>query len=60
MIGLAYIPPLWRLVMDKRVLALYDGDITKANIDPRKRAKVLARYGAADPSGPTPVEADAA
>jgi alkane 1-monooxygenase len=47
MIVLAYFPPLWRRVMDKRVLAHYDGDITRANIQPRKRAAVLARYGAA-------------
>jgi alkane 1-monooxygenase len=45
MLGLAYIPPLWRWVMDKRVLAVYDGDVTKANIQPSKREKVLARYG---------------
>jgi alkane 1-monooxygenase len=46
MLGLAYLPPVWRAVMDRRVLAHYDGDVTKANIHPPKRAKVLARYGA--------------
>jgi alkane 1-monooxygenase len=46
MLGVAYIPPLWRAVMDRRVLAHYDGDVTLANIHPRTRAKVLARYGA--------------
>jgi alkane 1-monooxygenase len=46
MIVLAYFPPLWRRVMDKRVLAHYGGDVTQANIHPKKRAKVLARYGA--------------
>ncbi|MQA63682.1 MAG: alkane 1-monooxygenase [Actinophytocola sp.] len=46
MILAAYIPPLWRSVMDKRVLDHYDGDITQANIQPSKREKVLARYGA--------------
>ena len=44
MLGLAYLPPLWRKVMDKRVLALYGGDVTKANIQPSKREKVLAKY----------------
>jgi alkane 1-monooxygenase len=44
MLGMAYMPPLWRKVMDKRVLALYGGDITKANIHPPKRAKLLAKY----------------
>lgn len=47
MILLAYIPPLWRRVMDKRVLAHYDGDITRANIHPPVRDRVLARYGVA-------------
>jgi alkane 1-monooxygenase len=46
MLGIAYIPPLWRKVMDKRVLAMYDGDVTKANIQPSKRKKVLAKYAA--------------
>jgi alkane 1-monooxygenase len=45
MLGLAYVPPVWRMVMDKRVLALYDGDITRANIQPSKREKVLRAYG---------------
>jgi alkane 1-monooxygenase len=27
------------------VLAHYDGDVTRANIHPRKRAAILARYG---------------
>ena len=45
MLGLAYIPPVWRRVMDRRVLAHYDGDVTLANIHPPKRDKVLARYG---------------
>jgi alkane 1-monooxygenase len=45
MILLAYFPPVWRRVMDHRVVAHYGGDVTRANIHPRKRAKVLARYG---------------
>jgi alkane 1-monooxygenase len=44
MIGLAYFPPLWRRVMDHRVLAHYDGDIARANIHPPARSRVLARY----------------
>ena len=46
MITLAYFPPLWRKVMDHRVLAHYDGDIARANLQPRRRAKLLANYGA--------------
>ena len=37
-------PPLWRRVMDPRVLAHYEGDVLRANIRPRRRRKVLARY----------------
>jgi alkane 1-monooxygenase len=44
MILIAYFPPLWRHVMDHRVIAHYDGDVTKANIHPRTQAKVLAHY----------------
>jgi len=47
LIGLTYFPPLWRRLMDHRVLAHYDGDITRINVQPRLREKVLARYGAA-------------
>jgi alkane 1-monooxygenase len=45
MIVLSYVPPLWRRVMDKRVLAHYGGDVTLANVHPPRRAKVLAKYG---------------
>ena len=47
MIVLAWIPPLWRRVMDPRLIEHLDGDMSRANIDPRKRAKMLARYGTA-------------
>ncbi|MRH91064.1 alkane 1-monooxygenase [Nocardia sp. SYP-A9097] len=45
MILLALCPPLWRRVMDRRVLAHYDGDISRANIQPRKRDRILAQHG---------------
>jgi alkane 1-monooxygenase len=48
MIGLTYLPPLWRRVMDHRVVEHYDGDITRVNLHPRLREKMLAKYGAAD------------
>ncbi|QKW09791.1 alkane 1-monooxygenase [Streptomyces sp. NA04227] len=47
MIVLAYFPPLWRRVMDHRVIAHYDGDVRRANIHPSKREALLARYGSA-------------
>jgi alkane 1-monooxygenase len=46
MILLAVVPPLWRRVMDPRLLAHYDGEIARANISPRRRARLLARHGA--------------
>lgn len=51
MIGLTYFPPLWRKVMDHRVLAHYAGDLSRVNIHPRVRDKVLARYGAGEEQG---------
>jgi alkane 1-monooxygenase len=45
MIVLAWFPPLWRRVMDRRLVEHFDGDLERANIHPRKRRKVLARYG---------------
>ncbi|ADG79348.1 Alkane 1-monooxygenase OS=Tsukamurella paurometabola (strain ATCC 8368 / DSM / CCUG 35730 /CIP 100753 / JCM 10117 / KCTC 9821 / NBRC 16120 / NCIMB 702349/ NCTC 13040) OX=521096 GN=Tpau_2750 PE=3 SV=1 [Tsukamurella paurometabola] len=46
LIGLTYFPPLWRKMMDHRVLEHYNGDITKVNVHPRVRDKVFAKYGA--------------
>jgi len=45
MIVLAWVPPLWRRVMDRRLLAHYDGDVTRANVNPRKLGRVLAEHG---------------
>jgi alkane 1-monooxygenase len=42
MIVLACIPPLWRRVMDPRLLAHYHGDVSQSNLHPRARR----RYGA--------------
>ena len=46
MILFAYLTPVWRRVMDPKVLAHYDGDVTRANLLPRKRERLLAKYGA--------------
>jgi alkane 1-monooxygenase len=48
MIGLTYVPALWRRVMDHRVLKHYDGDLSRVNIHPRVRDKVYAKYGSGD------------
>jgi alkane 1-monooxygenase len=45
MIGLTYFPPLWRRVMDHRVLDHYDGDISRVNLHPRKAERIIARHG---------------
>jgi alkane 1-monooxygenase len=45
MIVLAAFPPLWRRIMDRRLLAHYGGDVARANIAPRRRTRILARYG---------------
>ena len=47
MILIALFPPLWRRVMDHRLLAHYGGDVDRANIHPRKQRRIRARYGAA-------------
>jgi alkane 1-monooxygenase len=48
MIVTAVIPPLWRRVMDHRVLAHYGGDVTLANIHPpRRRRYETASHGVA-------------
>jgi alkane 1-monooxygenase len=44
MIVTAVIPPLWRRIMDHRVLEHYQEDLTRANVHPRARTRVLARY----------------
>jgi alkane 1-monooxygenase len=43
--GLAAIPPLWFKVMDPKVMAWADGDLSKVNVSPRRRARLEARYG---------------
>jgi alkane 1-monooxygenase len=55
MIVLALVPPVWRRVMDHRLLEHY-GDVTRANIQPRARRRVLAKYGPppAPPVHPAP------
>ena len=45
MISLTYFPPVWRKIMDHRVLEHYKGDLSRVNIHPRVRDKVLAKYG---------------
>jgi alkane 1-monooxygenase len=64
MILLAYATPLWFRKIDPMVVAHYGGDVTRANILPRKRAKILARWGEGErspsPHGHAVAEATAA
>lgn len=44
MILLAYLPWLWYRVMDPKVLRHYGGDIRKANLQPGREDRLLAKY----------------
>lgn len=44
MITLAYFPPLWFALMDKRVVRHYAGDIHKINIQPSARSKLMNHW----------------
>ncbi|MGB3773049.1 MAG: alkane 1-monooxygenase [Rhodococcus sp. (in: high G+C Gram-positive bacteria)] len=45
MVVLAAVPPLWRRVMDPRVLGHYDGDLLRTNLQPDARARLARRWG---------------
>jgi alkane 1-monooxygenase len=47
MIVLALLPPVWRRVMDHRVLEHYEGDPSRANANPRLGRRARRRYGLA-------------
>jgi alkane 1-monooxygenase len=44
MIVLAIVPAVWRRVMDPRVVAHCEGDLTRANLSPRRRERILADH----------------
>ena len=46
--AIAFFPPLWFAMMDKRVMAWSGGDITKVNIDPKKKEKLYKKWGVQD------------
>jgi alkane 1-monooxygenase len=56
MIVLAIVPAVWRRVMDPRVLRHFDGDLSRANLSPRKRDRILARHSVVEPVATTPVD----
>lgn len=51
MLLLAYVPPLWFRVMDRRVLAHYGGDPSRANLQPGCEDALRTRYRALMKSG---------
>ena len=44
----ALIPSLWFKIMDQRVFDHYNGDLNKANIYPKRRAKLFKKFGVVD------------
>lgn len=48
MFTVAYIPPLWRHVMDERLLAVVGRDAARINLDPRHRDALIQRYRLTD------------
>ena len=54
MILLALVPPLWNRVMDPRVAAHFDGDMSLANIQPGKRDRIMRRFPLAPAGGSSP------
>jgi len=45
MIVVAYLTPLWRRIMDPKVVAHYDGDWSQANVHPRASKRLQKRFG---------------
>ena len=45
---IAAFPFWWYKVMDKKVMDWAEGDITKVNIDPKRKEKLYRKYGGAD------------
>jgi alkane 1-monooxygenase len=43
MVPVAIIPPLWFWIMNPRLKALYEGDLSRANLSRRQRARLEAR-----------------
>lgn len=41
---LAYVPPLWFRVMDRRLVAAVEGDPTRVNFDPARRKRLLEAW----------------
>ena len=53
MFPLAYVPPLWFAVMDKRLVQAVGGDASRINFEAGERARLVAKFGLVD--GPSSV-----
>jgi alkane 1-monooxygenase len=49
MFSIAYFPPLWRRVMDPRLLQTVGHDASRINFDPRQRQALISRHQLHDP-----------
>jgi alkane 1-monooxygenase len=45
MFPIAYVPPLWFAVMDKRLLAAVGHDSARINFAPGQRERLVEKYG---------------
>ena len=52
MFTIAYIPPLWRHVMDERLLGVVGRDAARINLCPRQRTALIRRHGLTDSQSP--------
>jgi alkane 1-monooxygenase len=43
--GLAAIPPLWFKVMDAKLMDWAGGDLSKVNVEPKRKERLYAKYG---------------
>ena len=57
MFTVAYIPPLWRWVMDERLLGVVGRDAARINLDPRQREALIRRHQLRDGAPTAPTEA---
>jgi alkane 1-monooxygenase len=53
MFVLAYMPPLWFRVMDRRLIAAVGGDVSRINFLEAKRGRLMRKYGLAEDKAAT-------
>jgi alkane 1-monooxygenase len=54
MFPVAYVPPLWFAIMDKRLLAAVNRDPDRINFAPGQRERLMTRYGLVPNTPETP------